>query len=67
MKHLLLANSFVYKKRNTIESPKGFIYDKLLGAWVAIADKSLLVKNESFPTVSTKKEDVETGEDQKGY
>ena len=66
MKHILLHNSFVYKKINKIEPPIGFKYDKKIGAWIGSDNGHLLVKDVNFPSISTKKLDVETGEDNKG-
>lgn len=67
MQHILLANSFKYKSRKKLNSPTGFFYDKILGAWLSCNDKTLLVKHSSFPAIGSKKEDIETGEDQKGH
>lgn len=66
MKHLLLENSFTYKKRKLISPPTGFTYDRIMGAWEKESDKTLLIQSYHFPTIASKKEDVETGEDHKG-
>ncbi|WP_452597117.1 hypothetical protein [Pontimicrobium sp. MEBiC01747] len=66
MKHILLQKALRYKKRKKIEAPKNFMFDSLLGAWINKIDQSLLIKSENFPALGTKKEDIETGEDQKG-
>lgn len=66
MNHILLQKALKYKKRKEIESPKGFLFDSLIGAWINNLDKTFLVKTEGFKALGTKKEDVETGEDQKG-
>jgi hypothetical protein len=66
MKHILLQKALKYRKRNKIESPKGYTFDNLLGAWVNNVDKSLLILSANFPARGTKKEDIETGEDHKG-
>ena len=63
--HILLNNSFSYKKRETITPPKGFSYDKNRGAWISDSRKHLLVNDKRFAGVATKKRDIETGEDQK--
>ena len=65
MKHLLLRNHFSYKKR-VLNGLVGFFYNKNIGAWIDENDGSLLVKNIKFPGIASKKEDIETGEDQKG-
>jgi hypothetical protein len=67
MEHILLKNSFNYKKRQSLITPEGFRYDRNIGAWVSTLNKALLVKNINFPSIGTKKEDIETGEDQKGH
>lgn len=65
MEHILLQNSFIYKKRQSIACPNGFIYHKKIGAWVD-ENYSLLIHHNQFPEIGTKKFDVETGEDHKG-
>lgn len=67
MKHILLQKALKYKQRKEIETPKGFSFDSLLGAWVSNIDKSFLIFAKDFKALGTKKEDVETGEDQKGH
>ncbi|MCO5267437.1 MAG: hypothetical protein M9897_00900 [Brumimicrobium sp.] len=66
MKHILLQKALKYKQRKRIEDPKGFSFNSLLGAWVSNIDKSFLIFAKDFKALGTKKEDVETGEDQKG-
>lgn len=66
MKHILLQKALKYKKRAEIEEPKGFSFDSLVGAWINNDDKTLLVQSKEFKALGTKKEDIETGEDQKG-
>jgi hypothetical protein len=66
MKHILLKNSFSYKKRKQIEEPKGYIFNQNMGAWIHEISSSLLVMSKEFTALGTKKEDIETGEDQKG-
>lgn len=66
MKHILLQKALKYKQRKAIEEPKGFSFDSLLGAWINNLDKSFLIFAHNFKALGTKKEDVETGEDQKG-
>ena len=67
MNHLLLQNSFRYKRRTAITQPAGFIYNKRLGAWIDESNNCLFVLNSQFSSVATKKEDIETGEDHKGH
>jgi hypothetical protein len=66
MKHILLQKALKYKKRKKIEAPIGYIFDSILGAWINRIDNSLLINSTNFPALGTKKEDIETGEDQKG-
>ncbi len=66
MKHILLQKALKYKKRKTIDAPKLYTFDSLLGAWTSSVDKSLLINSANFAALGTKKEDIETGEDQKG-
>lgn len=66
MKHILLQKALKYKKRKEIEEPKGFSFDSLMGAWINNTDKSFLILSKGFKALGTKKEDIETGEDQKG-
>jgi hypothetical protein len=66
MTHILLKKAFRFSKRKDIEAPLDFIYNRSIGAWKSKVDNSLLINNKDFPAVSTKKCDVETGEDQKG-
>jgi len=66
MKHILLQKALKYKKRKEIEEPKGFSFNRIIGAWINNADQSFLINSTGFKALSTKKEDIETGEDQKG-
>lgn len=66
MKHILLKNSFVYKKRKQLEDPKGYAFNQNMGAWIHEINSSLLIMSKEFTALATKKEDIETGEDQKG-
>jgi hypothetical protein len=66
MTHILLQKALKYKKRKEIDEPKGFSFDSLIGAWINNTDKSFLIQAKAFKALGTKKEDVETGEDQKG-
>jgi len=66
MRHILLNRAFTYKKRKSIQPPKEYEYDSKLGAWKNIFDNSLLILSNDFKGQSTKKLDIETGEDNKG-
>jgi hypothetical protein len=68
MSHILLnrINSF---NRTKLESPHGYTYNTQSGMWVSQYDEQdVLVKSTipGRPIRGTKKQDVETGEDQKG-
>jgi hypothetical protein len=65
MKHILLNKAFSYKKRKDINPPDKYKYDSLLGAWINKIDSSLLILANDFKGQSTKKLDIETGEDNK--
>lgn len=51
-----------------LERPRECIYDDCIGAWTLNNQEHFLVKDflNSGPRYGTKKEDIETGEDQKG-
>ncbi len=66
MKHILFQKALIYKKRNDVTPSSEFDYDHILGAWVNNSDDSLLISSPDFRAKTTKKQDVETGEDQKG-
>lgn len=66
MKHILFQKALVYKKRKKITPPKDYEYDYILGAWVNKVTNLLLINSLDFKGQSTKKLDVETGEDNKG-
>ena len=66
MKHILLQKALKYKKRTEIEEPQGFSFDSLVGAWINDTDKTYLIQAKGFKALGTKKNDIETGEDQKG-
>ena len=66
MKHILLKKKFIYKKRKSVNPPKNYKYNYLLGAWINKLDNSLLILADDFKAQATKKLDIETGEDNKG-
>lgn len=65
--HILVDKTSSYEKKQ-LSDPDGYSYDKRKGAWVSRQTKEFLVKSKDprRPRPSTKKEDVETGEDLKG-
>ncbi|MDE2730685.1 MAG: hypothetical protein OXM02_00700 [Bacteroidota bacterium] len=66
-KHILLARAHVYERRDVDLRPPNCDYDLLVGAWIYRPTGRLLVESAEIQPPRTKKADVETGEDQKGY
>lgn len=66
MKHILLNKALTFKKRKDIKPPEKYKYSFILGAWINKIDNTLLIFAKDFKAQSTKKFDVETGEDHKG-
>jgi hypothetical protein len=66
MRHILLNRAFTYNKRKDITPPENYRYDNVLGAWINKIDDNLLILAKDFKGQSTKKLDIETGEDNKG-
>lgn len=65
-KHILLELATTYPRPDYSLSPEGCHYDLEAGAWILSSTNELLVKSPDRPRPTTKKNDVETGEDQKG-
>ena len=65
MKHILLNDAQALTPRLTVLPPDDFMYDLLKGYWES-SNGTLLMDDERFPSVGSKKFDVETGEDKKG-
>ena len=51
---------------DAVTIPEGIRYDTQLGAWIVEGSTQLYVDLPNRPFMSTKKRDIETGEDQKG-
>ena len=66
MKHILLSGAFEYKERKDINPSKDYVYNPVLGAWFNPISKLPLILSENFKAQSSKKFDIETGEDVKG-
>lgn len=66
MKHILFEKALVYRKRKDISPPQNYVYDYILGAWKNVNNNLLLINSKDFKAQSTKKLDIETGEDHKG-
>lgn len=64
-RHLLLEKAKTYPRFTGDLSPHGCRYDVLTGAWVLEDSGRLLAESPEPPRLKTKKEDIETGEDQK--
>ncbi len=65
--HVLLAKARSYPRQPIDLRPADSDYDLLAGAWVHRRSGGLLVESIDPKPPRTKKADVETGEDQKGY
>lgn len=72
MSHYLVEKAVTHRRRSTdLQSAIGgeWRYDRNVGAWVSRADASCLLAESHAaerPRPQTKKDDMETGEDQKG-
>ena len=64
--HLLLAIAKSYPAPARDLTPPNCDYSLIEGAWILRDSGALLVETPGFPMPSTKKADLETGEDQKG-
>jgi hypothetical protein len=68
MKHILLERARSYEWREMEIAPPGCTYDPAVGAWVLDGTSELVVSSpDRIRPPQTKKNDVETGEDQKGH
>lgn len=65
--HVLLAHARTYPRRDLDLTPPGCTYDIETGAWVTSRGELLVESQERPRPPQSKKSDVETGEDQKGY
>ena len=65
-KHILIKKAFVYKKGRENFEDKNYVYDYSLGYWIKKGNGKPAVYDPEFSGPRTKKEDIETGEDQKG-
>jgi hypothetical protein len=69
--HILIEKAFIYPPGlKQVFNPRGYLYDFEKGAWVKKQSKEFLVKEPAEKRhrmhLSSKKADMETGEDQKG-
>ena len=65
-KHIILEKAERYSLANAIGVPKGFTYENLKGYWVNKQDGKALVNCDGPNIPTSKKFDMETGEDHKG-
>ncbi len=65
-KHILIEKAKTYTPQNKEGEPIGYEYDKKKGYTASILGGSPFITSEHAQHLNTKKEDVETGEDQKG-
>ena len=63
--HIILENSKIYSNRDK-KMHEGYRYNAYVGYWVSNITNEPLIMNEKMELLATKKEDIETGEDQKG-
>jgi hypothetical protein len=63
--HLLLEKAKTYPRFRGELAPSNCKYDQLIGAWVLQSTSELLIETPLRKGPRTKKEDIETGEDQK--
>jgi hypothetical protein len=64
--HILLKHARSYEVRPAALAPEGCYYDYEVGAWLVEDTNQLFVDTPARSRPQTKKEDIETGEDQKG-
>ena len=63
--HLLFTLAKSYPANRDVPSPSGCRYDHAAGAWLSLETGGLYVESPDRPRQETKKNDVETGEDQR--
>ena len=64
--HPLIQRAQKYPRNKVDLSPAGCFYDDTVGAWRLIKTGQLWVETPGHQGPRTKKNDIETGEDQKG-
>lgn len=64
--HPLIKRAKKYLRKDVDLSPPGCFYSDSIGAWCVTATGDLLVETPNHQGTRTKKNDIETGEDQKG-
>lgn len=66
VRHILLDRAWAYEVDRRNLAPEACTYDMAQGRWVLSASGIPLVETPGYQGPSTKKCDIETGEDQKG-
>lgn len=66
VQHPLLERAKKYPRQKVDLAPPGCTYDAAIGAWQHIESGQLWVDTPYRDEPTTKKQDIETGEDQKG-
>ena len=64
MKHILLKKIDARERKQPKPTEK-FHYDVISGYWLSADNASLMIADEAFAMLGSKKRDLETGEDQK--
>lgn len=65
-RHFLLKTARSARRGDVSLVPHGCTYDPVVGAWLLEGTSTLLVNTSERALPTTKKNDIETGEDQKG-
>ena len=65
-KHILIEKAYVYDEIKDVDRPKNCYYDRENGFWRCENDDAIMMMSDTPQKPSTKKCDIETGEDQKG-
>jgi len=63
--HILLKYASTYDIPNVSFEPRGCHYDDVIGAWIVDETGEIFITTSEGPKPQTKKNDIETGEDQK--
>ncbi len=64
--HILLEKSYCYPESSGFSMPTNFTFSEQHGYWKDNATGEIMMLSDNKRRPQTKKEDIETGEDQKG-
>lgn len=64
--HLLIKKAYKYPLPKQVPNMDGYYYDHEKGYWISKTNNLPVILDKNFIKPRTKKEDRETGEDQKG-